>query len=167
MVITLMKKILMHAPAVCLISSSLMLIFAYSLEHLSGLVPCEMCLWQRWPLFLVVFFSILSILVFKKYSNLFILFAGSSFLISSFLGIWHSGYEMGYLPGPTSCSNNNISLQSNFEEILNQSMVSCQDILWSFLGISLAGWNAIISLLLATFCFISLINYRLNYESKY
>ena len=74
---------------------------------------------------------------------------------------------MGYLPGPTSCSNNNISLQSNFEEILNQSMVSCQDILWSFLGISLAGWNAIISLLLATFCFISLINNRLNYESKY
>ena len=166
MVNLLIKKTLIYTPVICLIASMLMLLSVYILEYIVGLIPCEMCLWQRWPHIFSSIFCILSIIILSRYSNLLIFFAGIAYLVSSFIGIWHSGYEIGILPGPNSCVNNNNSLQMNFDEILNQPVISCQDVLWSFLGISLAGWNAILSILLTILCFLSLINKKVNNESK-
>ena len=76
MVNLLIKKTLNYTPFICLIASMLMLLSVYILEYIVGLIPCEMCLWQRWPHIFSSIFCILSIIILSRYSNLLIFFAG-------------------------------------------------------------------------------------------
>jgi disulfide bond formation protein DsbB len=126
-----------------------MLLGAYAFQHLGGMAPCKLCLWQRWPHAAAILIGVIILLT--KQCRLAWLGAVAA-LTTSAIGFYHAGVEQGWWEGPTSCTSTGIANLSS-EELLNQiltaPLVRCDDIAWQLAGISMAGWNAIISLGLA------------------
>ena len=85
--------ILRYFPFFGIVYSGGLLLSAYYFQYFGGLNPCQMCIWQRWPHFAVIFFSLLIILT-KKYAVTLLIFAALSALSTSIIGIWHSGVEL-------------------------------------------------------------------------
>lgn len=129
--------------------SAALLLGAFAFQHLGGLAPCKMCIWQRYPHGAAVLIGALSLLVPRWVLPL----AGAAAaLTSSVIGAYHAGVELQWWQGPSTCSSGPVSGISA-DELLNQIMsaplVRCDEVAWQFLGLSMAGWNALLSLLLA------------------
>ena len=114
-------------------------------QHIGGLAPCEMCYWQRWPHGAAI---ILAALAFSApaaspRSRALTQLAAAAIAASGAIGVFHAGVELGWWEGFTSCTATGaVSLDS----IMGAPLVRCDQVQWSLLGISRAGWNAIISL---------------------
>lgn len=130
------------------IGSASVLLGAYAFQHLGGMAPCKMCLWQRWPHAIAIVIGV--IILVTGQIRLAWLSALAS-LSTAAIGIYHVGVEQGWLEGPTSCTSSgvsDISAQDLMDQILAAPLVRCDDIAWQMAGISMAGWNAIVSLVL-------------------
>ena len=71
-----------------------------------------------------------------------------SMLVSTTLALYHVGVEKKYWPGPNSCTNSSIeglTTDQLLEQIMSAPLVRCDEIAWELIGISMAGWNALIS----------------------
>ena len=80
-------------------------------------------------------------------------------LITGLIGVYHAGVEQGWWEGPSSCTSGDISGLSTDEllnQIMNAPLVRCDEIPWQMLGLSMAGWNAVISLALAVIWVVAL-----------
>ena len=127
---------------------------ALGFEHIGGMQPCQMCYWQRHAHKLVLVFSGLALFVrfygkTDKYNKFFVLLISLAFLLSFGLAFWHSGVEYKWWEGPKTCSGGGgVVSGSAILEALNSKpkMPSCGDVPWSLFGISMAGYNALISL---------------------
>ena len=151
---------------VAIIFSSSLLIIALTFEYVGYLAPCQMCIWQRWPHLCVIVICLLSLLI-KNHYNKLLLLAGVFSLISSAIGLWHSGVELGYINSPTSCIDNNFNSDITLNELLAKPISGCDIILWDFLGLSMANWNTILSLFLGCFCiFFGFYNRGRRYEKE-
>jgi len=115
-----------------------------------GYAPCQMCLWQRWPhaaaaaLGVAGFFSPLAIVA--------VLGAIAAFTTGA-IGVFHAGVEWKFWQGPTACSGTSTSLSGlSGTDLLStdipEAIVMCDEIVWSLLGLSMAGWNAVLSFVL-------------------
>ena len=123
---------------------------AFGSQYFGGLYPCEMCWWQRYPHMAAI---VLAALAFTapaesgRSRNLTLL-AALAIAISGAIGVYHAGVEAKIFQGFTTCSA--LPRASNNTELLNQIMhaplIRCDQVQFRFLGISLAGWNAILSL---------------------
>ena len=114
-------------------------------QYVGGLYPCEMCYWQRWPhgaAILLALGAMLSPLDSPRTRPLTLL-AALAIAISGAIGFFHAGVELGWWEGLTRCTTNGAS---SLEDIMAVPLIRCDQAQWTFLGISLAGWNAIISL---------------------
>lgn len=123
---------------------------AFGSEHLGGLVPCEMCWWQRYPHMAAI---VLAALAFARpasaqQSRLLTALAALAIAVSGAIGVYHAGVELGVVEGITTCTSTvtGASADEMLKSILNAPVVRCDQVQWSFLGISMAGWNAIVSL---------------------
>ncbi|WP_340588177.1 disulfide bond formation protein B [Erythrobacter alti] len=114
---------------------ALLLAGAYISQYGFGLFPCEMCWWQRWPHFAAVGLAFISTLAPPK--RMWIALAAGAVLTSGLIGAFHAGVEYGWWQGITDCVGNDYR---SFE------MVRCDVAPWSLFGISLAGWNALLSI---------------------
>jgi disulfide bond formation protein DsbB len=123
-----------------------LLLGALGSQHLGGLNPCEMCLWQRWPHLAAVALAGLSLLVPRPARPL-VWLAALAIAASGAIGLFHAGVEQGWWEGLTTCST--VATGATPEELLKSIMatplIRCDQIAWSFLGLSLATWNAVIS----------------------
>ena len=127
---------------------------AYGFQYVWGhLWPCEMCWWQRYAHFAALPFALAAILFGSRLRDggrTFVWLAALAIFVSGAIGFWHAGIELKLLPGFTQCTS---TLTGSPDEMLkavfDRPMVRCDDVQWSWLGISMAGWNAIISLLSA------------------
>lgn len=126
---------------------------ALASQHVFGLVPCKLCLWQRWPYYVGVPVAALTLLV----PNVGLRRVGLGllalvFLVSAVVGGYHAGAEWGLWPGPSDCGGG-MAPSSSVEELLRgietTRIVSCTEAAWRLFGVSLAGWNALVSLGLA------------------
>ena len=119
-------------------------------ERIGGLNPCEMCLWQRWPHLAAVGLAGLSFVVPSARRPL-VLLAALAIAVSGAIGLFHAGVEQGWWEGLTSCSS--VASGATPGELLTSIMatplIRCDQIPWSFLGLSLAAWNGVISLISA------------------
>lgn len=117
---------------------------AYLSQYGFGLYPCEMCWWQRWPHFAALAFAILAYKVPPR--GLWLALAALSIMASGVIGGFHAGVEYGWWEGITGCATT-ISSDggSALDAVLSAPMVRCDTAPWSLLGISLAGWNFLIS----------------------
>jgi len=119
-------------------------------QYIGGLHPCEMCYWQRWPHGAAI---VLAALAFTapadspRTRNL-ILLAALAIAISGAIGVYHAGVEARLWDGFTTCTamGRGLSATDLLEQISRAPLVRCDEVQWRFLGISMAGWNAILSL---------------------
>ena len=127
---------------------TLLLAGAYIGEFGFGLYPCEMCWWQRWPHFAAIPLALLSFLTEPK--RLWIALAAFVILISGAIGAFHAGVEYGWWEGITGCAVTAVpSGGSALDAVMDAPMVRCDEAPWDLFGISLAGWNFLISTLFA------------------
>lgn len=122
---------------------ALLLAGAYLSEYGFGLFPCEMCWWQRYPHFAAVALGLLSTVAAPQ--RLWIALAALAMLASGLIGAFHAGVEYGWWEGVTSCATLAAAGADPLQAILDAPLVRCDAIPWSLLGISLAGWNFLIS----------------------
>lgn len=122
---------------------ALLLAGAYVSEYGFGLYPCEMCWWQRWPHFAAVGLALLSTVAQPK--RLLIALAGLAILASGGIGAFHAGVEYGWWEGVTGCATTASGGGNALESIMNAPLVRCDRAAWTLAGISLAGFNFLIS----------------------
>lgn len=110
-----------------------------------GLYPCEMCHWQRWPHYFAVAVAALAFLFSAPSRNARLLTAVAAVAIaaSGAIGVFHAGVEYGWWQGLTRCASGGAM---TLDELMNVPLVRCDQIQFSFLSVSMAGWNAILSL---------------------
>ncbi len=120
---------------------------AYVSQYGFGLYPCEMCLWQRWPHWAALALAAVSFLL--KPTRLFVALAAGGILTSGLIGAFHAGVEYGWWEGVTSCAVTAPIApgQNALDAIMNAPLVRCDQPAWTLLGISLAGFNFLISTL--------------------
>jgi len=118
-------------------------------QYLGGLSPCEMCLWQRWPHYGAIVVAALAILLRRTaLSRPLTILAGLLILTSGGIGIFHAGAEYHWWKGPEHCTGfAHGSGADLLRSILAQPLIRCDVPQWTLFGISLAGFNAIFSIL--------------------
>jgi len=111
-----------------------------------GLYPCEMCMWQRWP-HLVAILLAAAALAFRRISLVIplVVAAAIAILISGLIGGFHAGVEYDWWEGLTSCSTNLPAGGDLLDSIMNAPLVRCDVAPWTLFGISLAGFNFLLS----------------------
>ncbi|HEX8667152.1 MAG TPA: disulfide bond formation protein B [Allosphingosinicella sp.] len=138
------------AKALALIVPAALLAGAYGFQHLGGLYPCEMCWWQRYAHMAGVVFALLALLLARlpDRARSFVWLAALAILASGAIGGYHAGVEAGVFEGFTQCTStaSGGSAEEMMKQILAAPLIRCDQVQWSFLGISMAGWNAILSI---------------------
>ena len=139
---------------------------AFVAEFYFNLAPCEMCLKQREPYYVIFLgFIITAILKWQEHIWFYIGVQLIS-IYGLFYSIWHVGIENKLLSGPEGCSselNSANNLSSLKEQILSKPVINCEDVAWSIFGLSAATIN---SFLLILFFIINAIYMYSNHGSK-
>jgi disulfide bond formation protein DsbB len=135
---------------------------ALGFQHLGGYIPCKLCLEQRTPYYvgapLMAVALLSSALRFPSWLTRLLLLAGGLLMAYGlYLGVYHSGVEWGWWLGPTDCGVVDAPTGSGSNGVLDQLNTiippSCDKAALRILGLSLAGWNAVVSLVLALIAF--------------
>ena len=128
--------------------SAVLLLGAFGFQYLGHMAPCKMCHWQRYPHAAAIGLGLAFFLI--QHRSLLCLGALAA-LATGGIGLYHAGVERGLWQGPASCTSGPIDRLSTDDlvaQIMAAPMVRCDDIPWEMFGISMAGWNAILSLCL-------------------
>ena len=141
--------------------SLLMIGAALFFEHVMGLHPCKMCIWQRIPHYITIGLAAISLIPqVRKYSRPVLGLMSLSLLVGASIAFWHSGVELKLLEGPSSCSAA-MSLTGDpsalLDQILSTPAIRCDEVPWSFLGLSMANWNFLITFAMTVVGFTSII----------
>ena len=137
----LAQRLALGAPA-------LLLAGAYVSEYVFGLVPCEMCWWQRYAHFAALGLAFVSTVARPR--AVWIGLAAVAILASGLIGVFHAGVEYGWWEGFTTCTSDVQNAGGDpLAAIMNAPFVRCDEPQWTLAGISLAGFNAIISVISA------------------
>lgn len=127
--------------------SALLLAGAFAFQYIGGLAPCQLCLWQRWPHGAAVLVGVLALFIGGRLLP--VLGALGAFATAA-IGVFHVGVEQKWWAGLPSCTASSLTGVSG-ADLLNTdvavgAVVRCDEIAWQMLGISMAGWNVILSL---------------------
>ena len=114
---------------------------AYISEYGFGLYPCEMCWWQRYPHFAAVALGLVSYAI--QPARVWVALAGLAIISSGLIGGFHAGVEYGWWEGITGCST--LPANTDVMDINAAPLVRCDVAPWDLFGVSLAGWNFLIS----------------------
>jgi disulfide bond formation protein DsbB len=129
---------------------SALLAGAYGFEFIGGLHPCEMCYWQRWAHMAALAFGLGSFALrgLADKGRSFVWLAALFVFVSGAIGTWHAGVEAGIFAGVTQCAaiGASGSTQDVLTHIMSAPLVRCDEVPWSLFAVSMAGWNAIISI---------------------
>ena len=149
---------------IILIFSVFALISAYFIQYILGHKPCNLCLLERLP-YLATIILISLIFIFNKYEKLITLTIGLLFIFGTIVSFYHFGIEQGFFSESLVCNlgNNNASLsaQDHLKQ-LEKKTISCKDVTFKVLGLSLATFNTIISLILSVILLKIVFNYDKN-----
>lgn len=116
-------------------------------QYIGGLHPCEMCYWQRWPHDLAIVLALFGIGFRKeKLDRVFTALAALAILASGLIGVFHAGVEYGWWEGLTTCATTGGGTGDTFKDIMSTPLIRCDVPQWTLFGLSLAGYNAIISI---------------------
>ncbi len=123
---------------------------AFAFQYIGGLAPCQLCLWQRWPHAAAI---LIGVVVLTTGMRGLLWLGALAALATAGIGAFHVGVEQGWWEGLATCTAGSISGLST-ADLLNPAAdvaapVRCDAIAWQLLGVSMAGWNVILSLGLA------------------
>ena len=143
---------------------SLTIISALIIQYWLGHEPCKLCLYERIPYFLSMLL-ITKIFFIKKYERITLLILFLVFMSSAVLAFYHFGIEQGFFSESLACTSGDLSKTLSKEELLQQlklNDISCKDVSFRILGLSLAAINTIFSLILSAIFMRMFINYGKN-----
>ncbi|PRY26670.1 disulfide bond formation protein DsbB [Aliiruegeria haliotis] len=122
---------------------------AFFLQHVGGLIPCEMCFWHRYPHAILIGLGLLA-LIWR--SPLPALLAASVAAISLVIAIYHSGVERKWWAGPDSCTGGQDLSGLSGTDLLDfnaaSAIVNCDEVSYALFGMTLANANVFVSLVL-------------------
>ncbi|WP_338551263.1 disulfide bond formation protein B [Roseovarius phycicola] len=142
-----------HFGLLAAIGSATLLLSAFAFQSF-GYAPCAMCIWQRYPHGIAV---AIGVLLLTGVPTLLLLTAGAAAaLTTAGIGFFHTGVERGWWEGPTSCTGSGLDISNlSGADLLPSAssapsaLVMCDEVAWEFLSLSMASWNAVLSLMLA------------------
>ena len=149
---------------IILFISIFVLISAYFVEYILSYKPCNLCLIERLPYFFAIIIILLCLTINKFYKIVFILLT-ITFAVGTILSFYHFGIEQGFFKESLVCAANNEINSLAKEDLikeLQKKVVSCKDVQFTLLGLSLAIINTIISFILS----VITLKYFLNYEKS-
>jgi len=129
--------------------SAALLLAALAFQHLGGMAPCKLCLWQRWPHGVAAGAGVVGLVVLP---GLMAAVGAVAALVTAGIGGYHAGVERGWWPGPADCAGGPVTgmnAEALFDQIMAAPVVRCDEIPWEMFGLSMAGWNMLASLGLA------------------
>jgi disulfide bond formation protein DsbB len=139
------------------LASAALLAIAHAFETFGGYAPCMLCLRQREVYWAVITLGIVFMVLVRmpggprwRAASCWVL--GAAFLVGCGIAVYHAGAEWKFWPGPQSCSGASSVSMADMQAFLGGATFkppSCEDAAWRLAGISMAGWNALISLGLA------------------
>lgn len=140
-----------RARLIALLLPLLLLAGAWGSQLIGGLAPCEMCHWQRWPHYAAVVCAAFAFIVPGRSSKVTMTAVAAVLIaLSGLIGVFHAGVEYHWWPGITACSTmaggEGVSTDEMLRRILAAPVVRCDAAQWTLFGVSLAGYNAILSL---------------------
>jgi len=135
---SLARMLALLVPA-CLLGGAL------ASQYVGGLHPCEMCYWQRWPHGAAILLAGAALLLpaASPRARFLTMLAAIAIAISGAIGVFHAGVELKWWEGLTRCTTGGAL---SLDDLMKVPLVRCDQVQWSLLGISMAGWNAILSL---------------------
>jgi disulfide bond formation protein DsbB len=145
------------AAAAVAVAGAVTILGAWFFQYGLGLKPCPLCLEQRYPYYFAIPLAVLAILgdhfgASRKVLTAALVAIALGMLWNATLGVYHSGVEWRWWPGPQECAGalDDLGSAGGLRERLQSiTVVRCDEAAWRFLGLSLAGYNALISLALA------------------
>jgi len=149
---------------IILLLSTVILLIAFFIQYILGHAPCNLCLIERIPYLLAII--IIPVGLFnKKFEKIVFLFLGLIFLAGTILSFYHFGIEQGFFSESLVCNasleNANLSKDDLLKE-LQKNQISCKDVSFKIVGLSLATINTIISLLLSVITIKLFLNHEKN-----
>jgi len=155
-----MRDFVRFAPAAVLGVSTALLLGALAFQYLGGLKPCPLCLWQRYPHGIVIALGLVAVglgLAAKPTAVPWLLIlAGLVLLVGAGIAAFHVGVEQGWWKGLEACAAGGgtpTSLEEAKKLAEKGAPARCDDVAWSLFGISMAGYNVLISLATGLFAF--------------
>lgn len=144
----------MHRPLLlALVVSALLLGGALLFQYVGGLAPCELCVAQRWPHAVSIALGLAGLLLLRRAAVARLLAVGCALALlwTGLIGLYHVGVEQKWWSGPSACTAGSLSAApaEALSQIVAAPLVQCDSIAWSLFGISMAGYNALISTLAA------------------
>jgi disulfide bond formation protein DsbB len=141
---------LRSARLLALIVPAALLAGAWSFQLWGGLFPCEMCLWQRWPHYAAVLVAALAFATPPRLTRILVAIAALLIAVSGLIAVYHAGVEYRWWHGVTACTQtldlSGLTPAQRLDRIMGTPAVPCDVAQWKLAGISLAGFNALISL---------------------
>jgi len=117
-----------------------------------GYAPCPLCLQERYAYYFGIAATVIAFFAARTESfpltRVLLLLVALAFVVNAALGVYHAGVEWKFWPGPVSCSGGTGvewgqgGVASSIE---HPQVVACDKASWRFLGLSFAGWNAVVS----------------------
>ena len=147
-----------------LLFSIFALIAAYFIQYILGHEPCNLCLIERIPYILTIIIISLSF-IFKKYENFFLILLSLVFIMATIVSFYHFGIEQGFIKESLVCDLSNKNSILTTEELLKEltkKTISCKEVTFKILGLSLATINTVISLILSIIVTNKILNYEKN-----
>ena len=147
----------LNASALVTLIAAATIAGAWFFQLVLEILPCPLCLEQRYAYYLAIPLGALTAIAARSGAPRPLLLAGLAILAlatlaNAGLGAYHSGVEWGFWKGPTDCSGPVVNLGSAADllsKLDTVKVVRCDEVQWRFLGLSLAGYNVLISLLMA------------------
>lgn len=149
------------APAGILLVSAALLGGAFAFQYLGGLQPCVLCVWQRYPHGAVIVLALLAVLMARGSTAAavpwLVTLAGLVLLAGAGIAGFHVGVEQGWWKGTEACSGTGVggSLAETLKGAASGPSARCDEVPWALFGVSMAGYNFLISAALAFFAFVA------------
>ena len=129
--------------------SAVLLAGAFAFQYIGGLAPCVLCLWQRWPHGAAILIGVVALLVGGRILPV---LGAAAAATTAAIAAFHVGVEQKWWEGLTSCTAGSIEGISTADllnpDVIVAAPVRCDAIAWQLMGVSMAGWNMILSVIL-------------------
>ncbi|MDA5192632.1 disulfide bond formation protein B [Govanella unica] len=150
-----MPRLDRNIPLILTAASIAILGTVFALEHVGGYLPCELCWWQRYVYMAAIPLGVLAIVTDRPEaggsSKRLLALLGFLFLMGAGIAGYHFGVEQKWWQGPTACSSIDLegSIEDVFRAVMAMPIIRCDSPSWTLFGLSMAGYNFILSLILA------------------
>lgn len=135
-----------QSRALAFVVPAVLLAGAWGSQLIGGLYPCEICHWQRWPHYAALGLALFAFIGPIGLRRTLVWLAALAILASGVIGAWHAGIEYGLWEGLTTCT---APPSGSMADLMKAPLIRCDEAQWRLFGISLAGYNAILSTIAA------------------